>query len=88
LLLRRNWSRSRPSSEVVNLAKTMKVTGIKGHEELHAHVDEEGAKVVWVRALELDGPGGEPDRGTQVPLTPANAKEFAHQLDELASYAE
>jgi hypothetical protein len=67
-------------------AKTVKVTGIKGHEELHAHVDEKGAGTVWVRALEVDEKG-EAERGVQVPLTPADAKSFATQLQALVEYA-
>lgn len=67
-------------------AKTHKVKGIKEHEELHAHVDERGAKTVWVRALEVDEKG-EAEGGVQVPLAPAAAREFAAHLNELADYA-
>lgn len=60
--------------------------GIKGHEELHAHIDEEGSGTVWVRALEVDEKG-EALRGVQVPLVPEAAKEFAEHLGLLAENA-
>ena len=72
--------------EVMNLAKTLKVTGIKGHEELQAHVDEPGSGTVWVRVLQLDE-RGEAEGGAQVPLAVPDAKAFAAQLEELVEYA-
>lgn len=67
-------------------AKTHKVKGIKGHEELHAHVDEKGAGTVWVRLLQVDEKG-KAERGLQVPLASADARQFAAHLNELADYA-
>lgn len=68
------------------MAKTAKAKGIKEHEELHAHVDEEGSGTVWVRAVEVDEEG-EATRGVQVPLTPTTVAVFAVQLQDLADYA-
>jgi len=55
------------------------VKGIKEHEELQVHVDGPGTGTIWLRIVRYT-PGGEPDRGLEIPLTLEGAANAAFAI--------